>query len=156
MAHPVRVPTPTRLGVPQALAKTVTFRVIVTALDFTSNYIVIGDVAAAAGLSTFSTIAGPIFYFAHETAWNWYLGPSRTTIHVPALPAAQADADGVPHGFTICRALAKTITFRTIATAMDFTTIYVVVGDLATAAGLSASWWGRSFIGGTNEPGSIS
>jgi len=62
MAHPVRVPTPTRLGVPQALAKTVTFRVIVTALDFTSNYIVIGDVAAAAGLSTFSTIAGPIFY----------------------------------------------------------------------------------------------
>jgi len=39
---------------------------------------------------------------------------------------------------TIGRALAKTITFRTIATVMDFTTIYVVVGDLATTAGLSA------------------
>jgi uncharacterized membrane protein len=38
----------------------------------------------------------------------------------------------------ISRALAKTITFRTLATIMDFTTIYVFVGDFATAAGLSA------------------
>jgi uncharacterized membrane protein len=34
--------------------------------------------------------------------------------------------------------LAKTITFRTIATTMDFTATYVVVGDFATAATLSA------------------
>jgi uncharacterized membrane protein len=32
--------------------------------------------------------------------------------------------------------LAKTITFRTVATVMDFTTTYVVIGDLATALGL--------------------
>jgi uncharacterized membrane protein len=34
--------------------------------------------------------------------------------------------------------LAKTITFRTIATVMDFTANYVVVRDVATAVGLSA------------------
>ncbi len=36
------------------------------------------------------------------------------------------------------RALAKTITFRTIATVIDFTTLYVVTQDMATAVGLSA------------------
>ena len=47
------------LGIKQAIAKTVTFRVIVTALDFTSNYIVIGELNAAAGLSTFALVVGP-------------------------------------------------------------------------------------------------
>jgi uncharacterized membrane protein len=45
----------------------------------------------------------------------------------------------VGHGrVTISRALAKTITFRTIATTMDFTTTYVAIGDLAQAVSLSA------------------
>ena len=38
-----------RLGIGQAVAKTITFRVIVTTLDFTSNYIVIGELTTAAG-----------------------------------------------------------------------------------------------------------
>src|SRR5580692_11120822 len=53
------------LGIKQAIAKTVTFRVIVTVLDFTSNYIVIGEFNAAAGLSTFALVVGPLFYLAH-------------------------------------------------------------------------------------------
>jgi uncharacterized membrane protein len=93
-------------------------------LDFTSNYVVIGEAGTSAGLSAFNLVVGPLFYFAHEAAWN-YLGPS-------------AEGDVRVGGFVISRALAKTITFRTIATVMDFTTLYVVVGDLATAAGLSA------------------
>jgi hypothetical protein len=48
----------------------------VTTLDFTTNYIVIGELATAAGLSTFNLIAGPLFYFGHEAAWN-YLRPSE-------------------------------------------------------------------------------
>jgi uncharacterized membrane protein len=73
-----------------------------------------------------------VFYLAHETAWN-YFGPGGTV----TLPIAKAPAaDG--EGFTISRALAKTITFRTIATVVDFTANYVVVRDVATAAGLSA------------------
>jgi uncharacterized membrane protein len=131
---------PTRLAIKQAIAKTITFRIIVTTLDFTVNYVVIGELATAAGLSGFTLIVGPLFYLAHETAWN-YFGASDNrvdvTVFLPFRPDARAPAPR--GGFTISRALAKTITFRTLATMMDFTTNFVVVGDLAMAAALSAS-----------------
>lgn len=128
-----------QLGVKQALIKTVTFRVIVTSIDFTVNYIVIGNVTTAAGLSAFSLVVGPVFYFLHETAWNYY-------------GANAARAAGLPDnanlsfrislsrfgGVSISRALAKTIVFQLVGTTMDFTTNYVVVRDLATAAILTA------------------
>ena len=119
----------------RTIAKTITFRVIVTTLDFTTNYIVIGEIATAAGLSTFNLIAGPLFYFAHEAAWN-YLRPSETsvTLHLP-----KSDPDSDTMGLTISPALAKTITYRTIATIVDFTTNYVVVGTVAEAMILSAT-----------------
>jgi uncharacterized membrane protein len=134
------------LGIKQAIAKTVTFRIIVTALDFTSNYIVIGEFNVAAGLSTFALVVGPLFYLAHETAWN-YFSPGDGAVDVSLLLPRRSDAEGEEtdtRGFTISRALAKTVTFRTIATAMDFTTLYVVVGDPLTAVGLAA--WG--FVAG--------
>ena len=130
LAAPV---APARLGIKQAIAKTITFRIIVTTLDFTTNYIVIGELATAAGLSTFNLVAGPVFYLVHETAWN-YFGPAGAAVCLPVGQAPSADGEG----FTVSRALAKTITFRTLATVMDFTTNYVVVGDVATAVGLSA------------------
>ena len=127
--------------VKRAIAKTVTFRIIVTTLDFTVNYVVLGELATAAGLSAFALVAGPLFYLAHETAWN-YLGVSDghldLTVVLPLRPDAEASAAD-RGGFTISRALAKTITYRTIATVVDFTTNFVVVGDLVTAVGLSAS-----------------
>jgi uncharacterized membrane protein len=133
------LPLPDKLAVKQALAKTVTFRVIVTSLDFTSNYIVLGEFATAAGLSSFSLVAGPIFYFVHETTWNYLGPPSGTTVELKPLPRnTQTPSRGGWSHITISRALAKTITFRTIATVMDFTTNFVVIGDVATAAGLSA------------------
>jgi uncharacterized membrane protein len=128
-----------RLGIGQAVAKTITFRVIVTTLDFTSNYIVIGELTTAAGLSTFSFIVGPLFYLGHEAVWN-YLGPDENAavdFKVP-LPQWVGAKKGDQVGFTVSRAVAKTVTFRTIATIIDFTTIYVVVRNVATAAGLSA------------------
>ena len=131
---------PAGLRIKQAIAKTVTFRVIVTTLDFTTNYVVIGELATAAGLSGFALVAGPLFYLAHETAWN-YFRPSEAAVELPGLLPHQPDPEASLAGqgaITISRALAKTITFRTIATAMDFTANYVVVGELATAVGLSA------------------
>jgi uncharacterized membrane protein len=128
-----------RFAIKRSLAKTVTFRVIVTGLDFTSNYVVLGEFAVAAGLSGFALVAGPVFYFAHETAWN-YFGPLGGAVDV-ALPSRRVEAEEMPgerRGFTISRALAKTVTYRTVATVVDFTTMYVVVGDLATALGLTA------------------
>jgi len=125
----------------QAVAKTITFRVIVTTLDFSTNYLVIGEVATAAGLSTFNLIAGPLFYLSHEAAWN-YLGPADDAVRVPALTKAATPADaarGSLSSFTIGRALAKTITFRVIASTMDFATNYFVVRDVGSALILSAS-----------------
>jgi uncharacterized membrane protein len=127
---------PARLKVRRAVAKTITFRIIVTTLDFTSNVIVIGELGTAAGLSTFALVAGPLFYLAHEGAWN-YLGPPGDTVRVGVPTLATGDATAA-RGFAMSRALAKTITFRTIATIMDFSVTYIVVRDLATAAGLSA------------------
>jgi uncharacterized membrane protein len=131
---------PAQFPIKRVLAKTVTFRLIVTTLDFTSNYVVIGEFATAAGLSAFALVAGPLFYLAHEAAWH-YLGPSGTAVDLPVLSPRRPDEtepSAGPTRLTISRALAKTITFRTIATTVDFTATYVVVGDLATAAGLSA------------------
>jgi uncharacterized membrane protein len=132
----------TRFGIGQAVAKTITFRVIVTTLDFTTNYVVIGELTTAAGLSTFNLITGPLFYLAHEAGWNYFGGTADTPINVMDLLPGRKDAEGEPSqrgGLMISRALAKTVTFRTLATAMDFTVNYVVVGDVATAVILSAS-----------------
>ena len=107
-----------KFAIGQAIAKTITFRIIVTTLDFSTNYLMIGELGTAAGLSTFNLVAGPLFYLGHEAAWS-YLGPTEAAVDLPVT---------VGGGFTISRALAKTVTFRTIATAMDFTTNYVVVG----------------------------
>jgi uncharacterized membrane protein len=127
---------PTRFKIKRAVAKTITFRIIVTTLDFTSNIIVIGELGTAAGLSSFALVVGPLFYLAHEGAWN-YMGPQGDTIRVGApAPAVGDETPGL--GITMSRALAKTITFRAIATVMDFSVTYIVVRDLATAAGLSA------------------
>ncbi|HXW26288.1 MAG TPA: DUF2061 domain-containing protein [Xanthobacteraceae bacterium] len=134
------LPAPARFGVKRAIAKTVTFRIIVTSLDFTSNYVVIGELAAAVGLSTFALVAGPLFYFAHETAWN-YFRPGGADVGLPALASLRPDAQAPPAGeggVTISRAVAKTITFRTVATVTDFTANYVVVGELAAAVLLTA------------------
>lgn len=136
---------PSGFAIKRALGKTITFRIIVTSLDLTWNYIVLGELAAAAGLSAISLVVGPVFYFVHETAWNGY-GPSimrriglwRASVE-PALQPS--DAEAPPAGgarFTIDPALAKTITFRTLATTMEFTTNFVVVRDLGTAAALTA------------------
>jgi uncharacterized membrane protein len=133
------------LGMKQAIAKTITFRVIVTVLDFTSNYLVIGEFNVAAGLSTFSLVVGPLFYLAHETAWN-YFGPAEGDVDVSSFVPLRSNASPEHGGrsLTISKAFAKTITFRTVATAIDFTALYVAVGDPLTAVGLAT--WG--FVAG--------
>jgi uncharacterized membrane protein len=128
-----------KFAVGQAIAKTITYRIIVTSLDFSTNYIVIGELATAAGLSTINLVAGPLFYFGHEAIWN-YLGHPESGVEMPLVAPAAENAQEVRlAGFTISRALAKTITFRTIATVMDFTMNYVVVGNVAQAAILSTT-----------------
>ena len=131
---------PNRFTIRQAIAKTITFRVIVTSLDFTVNYVVLGEFATAAGLSAFALVVGPLFYLAHETVWNTFGDANKRVDLTIFLRRSDAEAQPASHrALTISRALAKTITFRTLATTMDFTVNFVVVGDLATAIALSAS-----------------
>jgi uncharacterized membrane protein len=126
-----------KLGIGRAVAKTVTFRVIVTTLDFSANYFVLGELGTAAGLSAFALVAGPVFYLAHETAWN-YFGKGEGSVEVLLPRFRRSDADAPRTAVIISRALAKTVTFRTVASIVDFTATYVVVGDPITAAGLTA------------------
>jgi uncharacterized membrane protein len=130
-----------KFAIGEAVAKTITFRIIVTSLDFTVNYVVIGELATAAGLSTFNMIAGPVFYLGHEAVWN-YLGPADQAVALATLTRQRSDGETQHGGWrsvTISRALAKTITFRTLATIMDFATNYVVVRDVTQAVVLSSS-----------------
>ncbi len=104
------------------------------------NYVVIGELATAAGLSTFNMIAGPLFYLGHEAVWHC-LDPADRPIDL-VLTGQRADGE-TGHGgwrsFKISRALAKTITFCTLATITDFATNYVVVRDVTQAVILSSS-----------------
>ncbi len=112
----------------RSVVKTITFRVIVTSLDFAGNYLVLGEPATAAGLSAINVVGGPLFYFLHETSWNYLVGSGKVD-----LAAERASLK-----FLANRPLAKTVTYRTLATLIEFTTNYVVVRDFGTAALLSS------------------
>jgi len=118
----------THIKLSRSVVKTITFRVIVTSLDFTANYLILQEPTTAAGLSAISIVGGPLFYFIHETAWNYLVGSGRV----------QLASWRIPQSLATNHTLVKTITYRTFATIVEFTTNYVVVGDLATAALLSS------------------
>jgi uncharacterized membrane-anchored protein YjiN (DUF445 family) len=54
-----------------------TFRTIAAMTDFTTNYVVVGDLATAATLSAFGFVVGPFIYLGHEMAWDYYASPQR-------------------------------------------------------------------------------
>jgi len=113
----------------QTVVKTITFRVIVTGLDFTANYLILREPMTAAGLSAISIVGGPLFYFVHESTWNYLVGSGRIDLESRAVG---------PLKILKNRPIVKTITYRTLATVIEFTTNYVVVRDLGTAALLSS------------------
>jgi uncharacterized membrane protein len=78
----VEVPlvAPAAFAIKQALAKTITFQIVVTTLDFTTHYVVVGNLATAAALSAFGFVVSPFVYFAHEMAWDYYGSPSITVV----------------------------------------------------------------------------
>ncbi len=131
----------------RAVVKTFTYRVIVTTVDFGANYFVIGELATAAGLSSLSLVAGPIFYFAHEAAWHYY-GPASTRklnpleanalVPVPGVTESQENGQTRFARVKVSRALAKTVTYEGVTAVSEFSVNYLFVRDLANAAGLTA------------------
>lgn len=137
----------TRFGLKQAVVKTITFRTIATSLDFATNYLIIGKLSTAAGLSAFSLVAGPVFYLLHETLWTRY-GPAAKAqtgvwanridvpMTIPSLPGSTATSR---KGRNMNRTVAKTITYSLFSVSMGFTTNYVAVRDVGTAVLLTAT-----------------
>ncbi len=113
-----------KFAIGQAVAKTVTFRIIVTTIDFSTNYLAIGEIATAAGIIDLQLIAGPLFYLAHEAAWSYWGPPDDAVFALRAAPTGTNGA-GERRGLgrlTVSRALANTVTFWVIASTMDFAT----------------------------------
>ena len=131
----------------RTVVKTVTYRVMITTVDFGANYFVIGEPLTAAGLSSLSLVAGPIAYFTHEAAWHYY-GPASARHHNPIDATVHVSIPGLSHGkqngrtrfagVNVSRALAKTITYEGVTALSEFSVNYLFVRDLVAAAGLTA------------------
>ncbi len=131
----------------QAVAKTLTYRAMVTTVDFGANYFVIGEFVAAASLSSLSLVAGPIAYFAHEAVWHYY-GPvtarygnpldAAVHVRIPGTTTQQPNGDTRFASIRVSRALAKTVTYEGVTGVSEFAVNFLFVRDLAAAAGLTA------------------
>jgi uncharacterized membrane protein len=149
-AHPAEAPAscaPASFDPWHAVVKTFTYRAIVTTVDFGANYVVLGELATAAGLSSLSLVAGPIAYFAHEAAWHYYgpasarhTNPLEATVHVSIPGTAQRGENGGKRlaSVKVSRALAKTVTYEGVTGVSEFAVNYLFVRDFAAAAGLTA------------------
>jgi uncharacterized membrane protein len=71
------------LTIGRALAKTITFRTIATVMDFTTIYVVVGDLATTAGLSAFGFVVGPVVYLGYDKAWEYFSSPKPRTLALP-------------------------------------------------------------------------
>lgn len=58
----------------RAIWKTITFRVIGTTIDFTTNMVATGSIATSLALSSLPLLIGPWIYFGHEIAWQYWGG----------------------------------------------------------------------------------
>jgi uncharacterized membrane protein len=122
-----------------AVAKTFTYRAIVTTVDFGANYFVLGELTAAVSLSGLSLVAGPIAYFAHEAIWHHY-GPAsvRAGVHVPIPGVTAGEKNGRFANIEVSRAFAKTVTYEVVTGVSEFGANYFFVRDLVATAGLTA------------------
>ena len=50
----------------------ITFRTLATIMDFTTNYVVVGNVGQAVILSASGFVLGPFVYYGHEKAWDYF------------------------------------------------------------------------------------
>ncbi len=78
-------PDPDGFTLSRSVWKTITYRVIGTSIDFTTNLIAIGDLATAAALSSLPILIGPWIYLGHELAWEHFGGPANQQEALPGL-----------------------------------------------------------------------
>ncbi len=149
-----------RLAIKQAIAKTITFRIIVTTLDFSSNYIVLGELTTAAGLSTFALVVGPLFYLAHETAWNYFGPPTALSKFRRSCRCGPMQKRRRQARAALRSAGRWPRPSRSAPSPRQWTsrrsTWWSVISPPQQASPPSALWSARLFIGATKRPGIIS
>jgi hypothetical protein len=55
-------------------------------MDFTTNFVVVGDVVTAVGLSAAGFVLGPFVYWGHEKVWDHYDTQKQRAVE-PSPPA---------------------------------------------------------------------
>jgi uncharacterized membrane protein len=75
--------------------KTLTFRIIGTSIDFSTNLLFVGDAALAATMSAVGTVVGPVVFFLHELAWSYADAPIRHTLTLPGIGTEGPDPSAV-------------------------------------------------------------
>jgi uncharacterized membrane protein len=125
----------------------------VFAPDVIGSVATLGAVAAAAAIVEAALIPGLLIGAAAVLAPRLLRGdmlnglgdklrraaPSRlSAVSAPAAHSAEAPASGESVSFDTWRAVVKTFTYRAAVTTIDFGANYFVIGELATAAGLSS------------------
>jgi uncharacterized membrane protein len=60
------------INMSRALGKTITYEGVTAVSEFSVNYFVVRDLAAAAGLAAFSVVISPFVYYFHEKVWDYY------------------------------------------------------------------------------------
>jgi uncharacterized membrane protein len=75
------------IAINRALAKTITYRIAATTMEFSANYFVVRDLATAALLSSFGFVLGPFVYYGHERLWERFGAPAAAPPMQLALPA---------------------------------------------------------------------
>lgn len=59
------------------LYKTITWRIVATAITFAIAFLVLGRVDIASGIAVFDMLVKMIAYIAHEKGWLWILRNSK-------------------------------------------------------------------------------
>lgn len=106
---------------PRTLAKTLSWRLILTVSHFVNGFIVTGSMASAAAIAGISAILNSALYWLHERAWNWAQWNRKPTDGIMFL-------DGQP------RTISKIITWRAVITGSNFVVPWILTGSLGQAA----------------------
>jgi uncharacterized membrane protein len=106
---------------PRTLAKTLSWRIILTVSHFINGFIVTGSLASAAAIAGLSAVINSVLYWAHERIWNWAQWNRKPKDGLMFL-------DGQP------RTISKIISWRAVITGSNFVVPWILTGSLGQAA----------------------
>lgn len=106
---------------PRTVAKTVSWRILLTISHYVNALIVTGSIATALKIAGWSLVINSAMYWVHERVWNWFQWNKK--------PAdGRFFVDGHP------RTTTKMITWRLMVNFSNFFIPFIVTGSWGSAA----------------------